>query len=82
MRLVEKQKKKNYYWNSRFSVDPYHYQHSFWSVSKTKQTTIILYYYYAYKLHQLKLKKAKQFCPISRIVSNQHQFTWWMGLHK
>lgn len=43
---------------------------------KTKQTAITLYYYYAHKLHLLKLKKAKQFHPISRIVSNQHQFTW------
>lgn len=82
MRLVEKWK-KNDYWNSSFSVDPYHYKHS-WICKqcKTKQTAITLYYYYAHKLHLLKLKKAKQFHPISRIVSNQHQFMWWMGLHE
>lgn len=74
MRLVEKQ--KIYCQNRSFSVDPYHYKHSFCFVSNATLNRQLLYYYYGYKLHLLKLKKkkAKQFCPISKIVSNQYQF--------
>lgn len=45
--------KKIYYWNRSFPLDPYHdKQLLICKQHKTKQTSIILYYYYAYKLHQ------------------------------
>lgn len=38
-------------------MDPYHYKHSFCFVSNATLNRQLLYYYYGYKLHLLKLKK-------------------------